>query len=210
MKSSKKLKFTIIIFLIMTFLITSIYTLDKIIMPTVKLVADAQMRAEVTNTINKTIFQEYSRNFNYNDIIKFDKDNDGNIIMMTADTLKLSEIATLTVLKAQEELEKKSQVDIRIPMGYVTKNNILARFGPDVKIRMRPIGHITTRYLSEFEDAGINQTRHKIYIETTTRVKMIMAVSSSELEIVNQIPIVETIIVGRVPSTAIQMDLNGN
>lgn len=210
MKSSKKLKFTIVIFLIMTFLITFIYTLDKIIMPTVKLVADAQMRAEVTNTINKTIFQEYSKNFNYNDIIKFDKDNDGNVIMMTADTLKLSEIATLTVLKAQEELEKKSQVDIRIPMGYVTKNNILARFGPDVKIRMRPIGHITTRYLSEFEDAGINQTRHKIYIETTTRVKMVMAASSSELEIVNQIPIVETIIVGRVPNTAIQMDLNGN
>jgi len=179
-------------------------------MPTVKLVADAQMRAEVTNIINKTIFQEYSKNFNYNDIIKFDKDNDGNIIMMSADTLKLSEIATLTVLKAQDELEEKSKVDIKIPMGYVTKNNILGRFGPDVKIRMRPIGHITTRYISEFEDAGINQTRHKIYIETTTRVKMIMAVSSSELEIVNEIPIVETIIVGRVPSTAIQMDLNGN
>lgn len=210
MKSSKKVKFTIIIFLIMTSLITFIYTLDKVIMPTVKLVADAQMRAEVTSTINKTIFEEYSKNFNYNDIIKFDKDNDGNIIMMTADTLKLSEIATLTVLKAQEELELKSQVDIKVPMGYVTKNNILARFGPDVKIRMRPIGHITTRYISEFEDAGINQTRHKIYIETTTKVKMIMAVSSNELEIVNQIPVVETIIVGRVPNTAVQMDLNGN
>lgn len=210
MKSSKKVKFTIVIFLIMTSLITFVYTLDKVIMPTVKLVADAQMRAEVTSTINKTIFEEYSKNFNYNDIIKFDKDNDGNIIMMTADTLKLSEIATLTVLKAQEELELKSQVDIKVPMGYVTKNNILARFGPDVKIRMRPIGHITTRYISEFEDAGINQTRHKIYIETTTKVKMIMAVSSGELEIVNQIPIVETIIVGRVPNTAVQMDLNGD
>lgn len=210
MKSSKKVKFTIIIFLIMTSLITFVYTLDKVIMPTVKLVADAQMRAEVTSTINKTIFEEYSKNFNYNDIIKFDKDNDGNIIMMTADTLKLSEIATLTVLKAQEELELKSQVDIKVPMGYVTKNNILARFGPDVKIRMRPIGHITTRYISEFEDAGINQTRHKIYIETTIKVKMIMAVSSNELEIVNQIPVVETIIVGRVPNTAVQMDLNGN
>jgi sporulation protein YunB len=210
MKSSKKVKFTIIIFLIMTSVITFVYTLDKVIMPTVKLVADAQMRAEVTSTINKTIFEEYSKNFNYNDIIKFDKDNDGNIIMMTADTLKLSEIATLTVLKAQEELELKSQVDIKVPMGYVTKNNILARFGPDVKIRMRPIGHITTRYISEFEDAGINQTRHKIYIETTTKVKMIMAVSSNELEIVNQIPVVETIIVGRVPNTAVQMDLNGN
>jgi sporulation protein YunB len=194
----------------MTSLITFVYTLDKVIMPTVKLVADAQMRAEVTSTINKTIFEEYSKNFNYNDIIKFDKDNDGNIIMMTADTLKLSEIATLTVLKAQEELELKSQVDIKVPMGYVTKNNILARFGPDVKIRMRPIGHITTRYISEFEDAGINQTRHKIYIETTTKVKMIMAVSSNELEIVNQIPVVETIIVGRVPNTSVQMDLNGN
>jgi sporulation protein YunB len=209
MRTLNKLKFTITIFLIITSLITFVYTLDKIIMPTVRLVADAQMRAEVTNIINKTIFQEYSKNFNYNDIIKFDKDNDGNIIMMTADTLKLSEIATLTVLKAQEELKDKSQVDIRIPMVYMTKNNILARFGPDVKIRMLPIGHITTKYISEFEDAGINQTRHKIYIETTTKVNMIMAVSSSELEIVNQIPIVETIIVGKVPTTAIQMDLNG-
>jgi len=27
---------------------------------------------------------------------------------------------------------------------------------------------------------------------------------------VNQIPIVETIIVGKVPNTAVQMDLNGN
>lgn len=210
MKSSKKVKFTMTIFLIMSSLITFIYTIDKVMVPTVKLVADAQMRAEVTNTINKTIFEEYSKSFNYNDIIKFDKDSDGNIIMMTADTLKLSEIATLTVLKAQEELEAKSKVDIEIPMGYVTKNNILARFGPDVKIRMRPIGHITTRYISEFEDAGINQTRHKIYIETTTKVKMIMAVSSSDLEIVNQIPIVETIIVGKVPNTAINMDLNRN
>lgn len=210
MKSSKKVKFSMIVFLIMTSLVTFIYTMDKVMLPTVKLVADAQMRAEVTSTINKTIFEEYSKNFKYNDIIKFDKDSDGNIIMMTADTLKLSEIATLTVLKAQEELEVKSKVDIKIPMGYVTKNNILARFGPDVKIGMRPIGHITTRYISEFEDAGINQTRHKIYIETTTKVRMIMAASSSDLEIVNQIPIVETVIVGKVPNTAIQMDLNEN
>jgi len=210
MKLSSKIKFATIIFLLMGSAITFIYTLDRILLPTVKVTCDAHMRAEVTNVINKTIFEEYSKSFDYDSIIKVEKDDEGNITMITADTLKLSEIASKTALKAQEELKIIDEVALKIPIGYVTKNNILSNIGPKVKIKMQPIGHITTRYISDFESAGINQTRHKIYIETTTRVRIIIPTYSSDLEIVNEIPIVETIIVGKVPNTAVQMDLNGN
>ncbi len=210
MKLSRRIKFVVIIFLFISAIITFLYTLDKIIMPTVKVSCDAEVRSEVTDIINKTIFEEYSNNFNYEDVVKFEKDSEGNIIMMRADTLKLSEIASKTVLKAQEELKGIEDIIIKIPIGYMTKNNLLANYGPKVKVKLHPLGSITSRYISEFESAGINQTRHKIYIETTTKVNIVMATDSTELEIVNQIPIVETIIVGKVPNTAVQLDLNGN
>lgn len=206
MKLSSKVKFAVIILLIMGGMITFIYTLDDVIMPRVMVTCDATMRAKVTEIMNKTILEEYSKNFSYEEVIKIEKDSQGNITMMTADTLKLSEIATKTVLKAQDELEKINKMDIKVPIGHITKNNILANYGPTVTVKVQPIGSITTKYLSDFESAGINQTRHNIYVETTTKVKLILPFQSSELEVVSQIPIVETIIVGKVPNTAIQLN----
>ena len=206
MKLSSKVKFVVIILLLSTSFVTFIYTLDEVIMPRVMVTCDATMRAEITKIMNKTILEEYSKNFNYDEIVNMEKDLDGNITVMTADTLKLSEIATATVLKAQDELDKVNKIDVKVPIGHITKNNLFANYGPTVKVKVQPIGSITTKYLSEFESAGINQTRHKIYLETTTKVKLILPFQSSELEVISQIPIVETIIVGKVPSTAIQLN----
>lgn len=206
MKLSSKVKFVVIILLLSTSFVTFIYTLDEVIMPRVMVTCDATMRAEITKIMNKTILEEYSKNFNYDEIVNMEKDLDGNITVMTADTLKLSEIATATVLKAQDELDKVNKLDVKIPIGHITKNNLFANYGPTVKVKVQPIGSITTKYLSEFESAGINQTRHKIYLEATTNVKLILPFQSSELEVVSQIPIVETIIVGKVPSTSIQLN----
>lgn len=208
MKLSKKVKFTVIVLLLISMSISFIYTLDKAIMPRVMLTCDATMRGEVTKIINETIFEEYSRNFNYDDLIHMEKDSEGNITMMKADTLKLSEISAVTVMKAQKKIEEKSSINVKIPLGQITRTNLLGNLGPNVKVKMGTIGNITSRYISEFESAGINQTRHKIYIETTTRMRLILPFENSELEVVNQIPVVETIIVGKVPETSVQLDLN--
>ncbi|MNI76096.1 Sporulation protein YunB [compost metagenome] len=92
-------------------------------------------------------------------------------------------------------------VGIKIPIGYISKNVILSNLGPSVKVRMLPIGSVKTNYISEFESAGINQTRHKIYLEVETSIKVIIATKSDEVQIKNTIPVAETIIVGKVPTT---------
>lgn len=206
MKLASKIKFSVMVMLLMGGIITFIYTLDDVIMPRVMVTCDATMRAKVTELMNRTILNEYAKKFEYEEIMTTEKDSDGNITMMTADTIKLNEIATSTALKAQAELEKIEKVDVKVPIGHITKNNILANYGPKVKVKVQPIGSINTKYISEFDSAGINQTRHTIYVETTTKVKLILPFQSSELEVVNQIPIVETIIVGKVPNTAIQFN----
>lgn len=206
MKAITKFKVAIIMFFLMSLFFTFIYALDQIIMPTVLVACDAEMKARATEIINKTIFNEYSNNFNYDEVIKVEKDGEGNIIMLKADTMKMNKIATNVALDAQNELERVGSIGIKLPIGYLTKNNILAYYGPKVTVRMTPIGHIEAKYNSKFETAGINQTRHKIYVETVTKIKVILPTASSEIEIKNQVPIAETIIVGKVPQTSLQIN----
>lgn len=59
-----------------------IYIFDKTIIPSVMEVTDAEMRAKATEIVNKAIINEYSKQFNYDEIIRVDKDSEGNIVMI--------------------------------------------------------------------------------------------------------------------------------
>lgn len=209
-KNNIKTKVLIIITIIMINFTIFIYIFDKTIMPTVMAVADAEMRAKATEIVNRAIINEYSKQFNYDEIIRVDKDSEGNIVMLKADTLKMNKIACDVALQSQKELLKLGEVGIKIPIGYITRNNILSYYGPRITIKMQPIGFVETKYSSEFESAGINQTRHKIYVKVKTKVRVIIPLKSNDIEVANEIPIAETIIVGKTPNTAIGLDLNGS
>lgn len=199
----------LIITIIMMNFTIFIYIFDRTLMPTVMAVADAEMRAKATEIVNTAIINEYTKQFNYDEIIRVDKDSQGNIVMLKADTLKMNKIACDVALVSQKELMKLGEIGIKIPIGYITRNNILSYYGPSITIKMQPIGLVETKYSSEFESAGINQTRHKIYVKLKTTVRVIIPLRSNDIEVANEIPIAETIIVGKTPNTAIGLDLNG-
>lgn len=208
-KIFNKVKFYIVLVAISLSLLffTFIYYFDSIIAPTVLTVADGEMRAKVMDIINKNISEIYGENFNYDEMIKVEKDSDGKIIMLKADTSKLNTLAMEVAMESQEEIKDVGEVGVKIPIGYIAKNNIMAYWGPKIKIRMVPIGRVETSYSSTFESAGINQSRHKIYINLKTKLKVIMPFQSTETEVVHQIPISETIIVGEVPRVNFGKDL---
>jgi sporulation protein YunB len=166
------------------------------------------MRAKSMEIINTAILDEYSKQFSYNEIIHVEKDSEGNINMLRADTLKMNKIAYDVALNSQRELKKLGNSGIKIPMGYIFQNNILASLGPSVSVNMNPVGYIETRYQSEFESAGINQTRHKIYVQVYAKLKIIIPTKTDDIEVRSEVPIAETIIIGKVPNTSINMDLD--
>lgn len=193
---------------ILSIFLFSIYYFDRTITPTVMVVADAEMRARSSEIINQNIFDVFSKKFNYDEIIRIDKDSDGNITMLKADTVKMSAIASEVALKSQKELAQIGSVGIKFPIGYITRSNIMSYWGPKITVKMEPIGRIETHYSSQFESAGINQTRHKIYIEVYAKAKVIIPLASNEVEVRNEIPIAETVIVGKIPRTSINLDLD--
>ena len=130
--------------------------------------------------------------------------------MVKADTVRLNTLATKISLKGQDELEKMGKVGFKIPLGYVSKISILSYLGPDIIVKMRPIGRVEVSYESVFESAGINQTRLKIYMNVKSTMQIILPFESRDLEVVNNVPVCETIIVGEIPRTILGSDVLSN
>lgn len=68
------------------------------------------MRAKITEMINSVILNEYSKNFNYDTMVHVDKDNEGNIVMIKADTLKMNKIASDVALESQKNIKEIGKI----------------------------------------------------------------------------------------------------
>lgn len=73
--------------------------------------------------------------------------------------------------------------------------------GPNINIQVIPTGNIITEIKNEFESKGINQTVYRIYLELTSKVSIVSEYKTINEEIVNQVLLVETVIVGEVPQS---------
>lgn len=183
-----------------------VYFLDKNILPAALTIGEEKLKSEAITIINETALDIYSNEFNYSDMIITEKDNEGNITMLRADTVKLNYLSSRLILASNKKISDLEEIGLKIPLGYMTKNLIFYNLGPNINIKMTRIGNITSSYESVFESAGINQTRHKIYLNVNMKMKIVVPLNSKDVEITSQIPIAETIIVGKIPSTAIELN----
>ncbi|NFN17627.1 sporulation protein YunB [Clostridium botulinum] len=177
--------------------------LDNKVMPSLDRVAEMTVRTRVLNIINSNSVKLFADEFNYNEMIKIEKDKDGNITLIQADTVKLNYLASKLSIQCNEELQNLEDIKIKIPLGWFTENSIYYNLGPQMAIRVEDVGNINANYESAFESAGINQTRHRIYLNVESKVRVILPFKTNEVEIVTKVPVSDTIIVGKIPETAI-------
>ena len=207
-KIEKKVKIIIVLSIILLIFSLSVYELDKIILPTIMITSEMKAKEHIILILNNSFLESYNNNFGYDDFIRIEKDNYGNIVLIKANTMKLNKFACEYSLSSQKKLMKLNGLDIKVPLGYIFKNNIISNLGPEILVKAEPIGNVETKYISKFESAGINQTRHIIYLQVKTNLKIIVATKFSEVSACTTIPIAETIIVGKIPSGILDMKLN--
>ncbi len=171
--------------------------IDKNIKPTVIAISEIRARSITTQTINDTIRIKIKRDINYNDLIFVKYDNEGKVVLMQANTILMNSIAAEVALEVQEQLEKMSKSKIKVPLSNAFDTQIITL--PSISVQIVPQGAVSVDFATEFESAGINQTRHRIYIIVNTDIKMIVPLVTESLRITTNIPIAETIIVGDVP-----------
>ncbi|MDD5018477.1 MAG: sporulation protein YunB [Eubacteriales bacterium] len=179
---------------------------DNAVKPTILSMSEAKLRALAVKAMNSAVQETIGNEITYTDLINIEKDEAGRITLVTANAAFMNNLAADTALAAQDNIANLGEQGISIPIGTIIGGQLLTGRGPSVRVKFEPIGSVTTDFMTEFEDAGINQTRHKIYLILTTIVKIVVGNASQVVEISSQVLISETIIIGDVPDTYMRFD----
>ena len=207
-KSHKYVSFIFTIIVIIVILNTSIMIFEKRVMPSIIEIATIMAKTQTLEIINKKSVDILSQEFKYSEMIKIEKDNAGNIILMQADTIKLNYIAAELSTECNKELSDMKNATIKVPFGWLSDKSVVYSLGPKITMEIEPMGNISTTYESKFESAGINQTRHKIYLNVTAKIRLKLPLRNQDIEVNTQIPVSDTIIVGKIPNTTFGFPTN--
>lgn len=165
-------------------------------------IAEVKAVQLVTEAIQESLQEEaMNENIRYQDLIYIHKDSEGRITLMQADTLKVNKIASNTSIAAQKTLENLKWQSFSIPIGQVFGFPIFANWGPRLRYSIMQVGSVKFNITDKFESAGINQTKHTIYLNLDTDVRIVVPSKSGEAVVSTQMPLTENIIVGRIPDT---------
>ncbi len=177
----------------------------KNIVPTVMGSSIAQVRAIATNAVNIAATSVLEGGITYDDLFEVKYDNDGKVTMIKANSPKINSIAREIANLAQANLDSLGTQEIAIAVGTFTGLALLTGFGPDVTIKIVPIGTANCDFVSYFQSAGINQTAHKIYIDVYADVSIITPIDEPTVQVKAEILVCENLIVGEIPETYLSM-----
>ncbi len=197
----KKLSIKIKILIIVAFVSIIAVLLDKQMRPLIKSVVFSQAQTVSTNVINQVVADELSRlDIDYSDIIDIQKDADGKILAVSTDMKKVNSLKSLMTLSIQDKISAMEVQKTKIPLGTFTGTEILNGRGPKIPIDVSMSGSVIMDFKSEFVSAGINQTKHKLYLEVNSEVLAFIPGYPVNTVVKTSILIAETIIVGEVPA----------
>jgi len=202
-KKSGGMRWLILLVLLLT---AAVIAMEQNLSQTMLDMAFARAYSMAVETINRAVKQAMGQGVAYEELIDAQMDAQGRVSMLRANTMRMNELASQTALLAERELGSAENQVVEIPLGAALGVSFLSGFGPRLEVQILPVGAVHTSFDTEFETAGINQTRHKIFLNLRATVSLIVPTGSQLVEVTSTVPIAESIIVGEVPESFVDVN----
>lgn len=153
-----------------------------------------------SDAFNYSVSEYFSDNqCSYKDFIDITYGENNTVTALQANTPLMNKVLADLSILVQDELDEIKEETMTVPFGNIFDNLILHGLGPDLKIKIKSAEINDLTFCDSFEAAGINQVRHKIYIDASVTISVSCANLTKTEVIYDTIPVAETIIVGNVP-----------
>lgn len=169
-------------------------------------VAEARVKQMAIRSIQQAV-NNVAVKYKYQDLVSVEKNQSGDIIMMQPNLQAINSFSSEVILAIENKLEDVSQEEVYLPFAQAFGMSVLAGLGPRLKVRLLPLGFVDSPELIDtFETGGINQTRHKLYLEVNVKFRVIVPMMSKTVEVSSKIPVNEVTILGEVPEVYVGID----
>lgn len=185
-------------------LLAALFALAAVAMTHLKPVLTSLATARVSNTVNGIVSAAvnetvYSGGVDYDRLIAFEKDNDGHITAVKSNMAEFNRLQSAIIEDVLGKLSEVSTKELSIPVGTLLGSPFLAGRGPLIRVRMQSVGSSSAHFENAFTSAGINQTRHQIYLVVDVSVSILLPGFSTMTKVSSTYAVAETVIVGSVP-----------
>ncbi len=195
------------VLLILIVFVAALICTERTLFPTILAMAKARAVQTAVTTVNAAIREHLAETgIDYQDLVQLHRNNDGRIVMMQANTLQITALAAGFAIASENAMRNLERDRFSIPVGQVLGSQLLATYGPGIPVRIIPVGAVRVDMVDRFEAAGINQTRHRIYLDLDAYIRIAVPWQQTEVQIATRVPLVENIIIGEVPETFVTLD----
>lgn len=185
-----------------TLAVLFISQLNERLRPILFELAVSQTSNSITAVIDSAVSEQA---ISYNDLVSLERSASGDIVALT------SNMAHANILRAQlleaslEALKGLETMEFNVPLGTIYDWDLLSGRGPDIGVRVLYTGTASAEFENSFSSAGINQTCHQIIFRVKADISVLLPGRQEKTTIDTKVCVAETIIVGKVPETYLNL-----
>ena len=161
-----------------------------------KPLADKRITAEVC--VHHLWFSDEDYDYDY--FVDLDYGDDGTVNAVRTNMARINALSS-ELLSDIVHAADGGELSLSIPIGNVLGSSLLLGKGPDIPVDITMLSSSHVDFQNELSDAGINQTKHQIKLEVVIDIDVIMPWKTVSTQVISEILIAETVILGDVPDT---------
>ena len=155
----------------------------------------------VTVQINNAIAdimaeQDYSGDY----FVSFEKNATGEVTAISSNMARINALSAQILHQVVGATENRT-IEIGIPLGNLTGISLLMGRGPNIPVQIVVLTSSRVEFNNSIVTAGINQTKHQINLEVIVDIDILVPWGTENAQVVTEILIADTIVVGQVPDT---------
>jgi sporulation protein YunB len=160
----------------------------------------------MTLCINSTISKKLAEgNFDYDYFVTLECDDSGGVVAVYANMSRINALSS-EILQDVVNASDSGDLNLNIPIGNLLGSSLLLGRGPTIPVEITMLTSSHVDFKNELASAGINQTKHQIILDVVVDIDVVLPWKTASTQVVSEVLVAETIIVGSVPETYFNME----
>lgn len=160
----------------------------------------------MTLTVNDTVSRKLAdSDYGYDYFVSLEFDNDGRVVAVRTNMARINALSA-ELLSDIVEAAEGGQMRLDIPVGNILGSSLLLGKGPEIPVDITSLTSSRVEFKNELFASGINQTKHQIKLNVIVNVDVILPWKTVSTDVVSEVLVAETVIVGDVPQTYFDME----
>lgn len=170
---------------------------------TVMSIGERDGKTVLTTAVYSVVFNDiYSCN-GYGDFFTFVTNDEGDLRGVVTNGVAVNKFTGDISVRVCKYLKDYAKSGVDIPLGAFSGITPLCGFGKPVSLKLVKISSVKCDLVSEFEQAGINQVKHSLYVRVMPDIYIIAAGRRRCFEESVEVLVYENVILGEVPDSYI-------